>query len=64
MRFFSSTIYQSLSETQGRSVGPEEKVRQKFSSTISPGPTDRPWVSENANTVSLNTQVKAVCNEV
>ena len=53
---------QPSSETQGRSVGPGEKARRKFSSTgeralspvlenfhraFSPSPTDRPWVTED-----------------
>ena len=42
----------TFSETQGQSVGPEEKARRKpvlenFPCAFSPGPTDCPWVSED-----------------
>ena len=57
------------SETQGQSVGPAKKARQKFSSmggtfppvvenfcrAFSPGPTDRPWVSEDGRILEFIT---------
>ena len=51
---FGGAYIRTSSETQGQSVGPGEKARQKFSSmlenfcrTFSPFPTDCPWVSED-----------------
>ena len=51
---FGGAYIRTSSETQGQSVGPGEKARQKFSSmlenfcrTFSPFPTDCPWVSKD-----------------
>ena len=50
---FTLAHWKPSSETQGQSVGPGEKALQKFQvlknfcSAFSPGPTDRPWVSED-----------------
>ena len=45
LNFVSERIKPS-SETQGRLVGPGEKLHN-FRRAFSPGPTDRPWVSED-----------------
>ena len=56
---FGGAYIRTSSETQGQSVGPGEKARQKFSSmlenfcrTFSPFPTDCPWVSEDDTAIS------------
>ena len=65
MRFFPAQSTKAYRRPRGGQSGREKKGDKSFQAPFLPArSTDRPWVSENANTVSLNTQLKAVCNEV